>query len=99
MASALFGAYHHRDTLANAEWQAKWDDRNTKDETATAAAELAARTLKQQRQQSAEKAQRDATQNLEQARTDAAGANAADGPRQRVQKLLAKKRVGLRGRL
>lgn len=90
VAGALFGAYHHGVTMTNAEWQVKWDARNTKDETATAAAELSARTLEQQRQQSADKVQRDATQKLEQARTDAASANAAaDGLRQRVQQLLA----------
>lgn len=88
--AALFGAYHHGETLANAQWQAKWDKRDIADAKTRADAEKAARDLEQQRQQQAEKVQRDATQKLEQARTDAAGANtAADGLRRRVQQLLA----------
>ena len=90
VAGALFGAYRHGQTLANAEWQAKWEKRDADDAQARADAETTARALEQQRQHNAEKVQADATQKLEQARTDAAGANtAADGLRKRVQQLLA----------
>ncbi|MGY2199012.1 DUF2514 domain-containing protein [Pseudomonas gingeri] len=86
---ALFGAYHFGGSVKDDQWQSRWNDRDTADARARASAETDARALEQQRQQSAEKVQRDATQKLEQARTDAAGANAAaDGLRQRVQELL-----------
>jgi Tfp pilus assembly protein PilX len=58
-------------------WSAKWEKRNTDDATAQSAAESAARAKEQALQQQAEKVQRDATQALETARTDAAGERAA----------------------
>ncbi|NWB94637.1 DUF2514 family protein [Pseudomonas gingeri] len=87
--AGLFGAYHHGETLANSQWQARWNKRDADDQQTRADAEAHARVLEQQRQQQAEQVQRDATQRLEQARTDAAGAGAAaDGLRNRVQVLL-----------
>jgi len=89
VAGALFGAYHFGGSVADANWQKLWSDRDKTDADARDKAEADARAQEQQRQQSAEKVQRDATQKLEQARTDAAGANAAaDGLRQRVQEIL-----------
>jgi len=92
---ALFGAYHHGETLADAQWRAKWNQRDADDAAARAKAEADARTQEQQREQSAEKVQRDATQKLEQARTDADGANAAaDRLREQVRKLLGDGEAG-----
>jgi len=88
--TALFGAYRHGQSVTDQEWQAKWNGRDTADAQARAKAEAEARALEQQRHQAIEEVQRDATQKLEQARTDADGANAAaDRLREQVRKLLA----------
>jgi hypothetical protein len=52
---ALYGAYHHGETLANAEWQAKWDDRDARDAAAVATNEATERDKEQARQQSINK--------------------------------------------
>lgn len=70
-------AYQHGVTVTDNDWAAKWAQRNTDDATAQAAAEASARAKEQVLQQQAEKVQRDATQALETARTDAAGERAA----------------------
>lgn len=70
-------AYQHGVTVTDGAWSARWEKRNTDDATAQAAAESAARAEEQALQQQAEKVQRDATQALETARTDAAGERAA----------------------
>ena len=55
VAGALFGAYHHGVTVANAEWQAKWSERDARDEAAQATNEAAERTKEQSRQQAINK--------------------------------------------
>jgi len=93
-AASVYGIYHHGLTVANAQWQAKWDKRDADDSAARAAAELAVRKTEEANQAAITKVQTDATQKLEQARTDAATANAsADGLRKRVQQLLAASRA------
>jgi len=88
-AVSVYGIYHHGLTVSDAKWQAKWDKRDADDATARAAAEQAARKTEEANQAAITKVQTDATQKLEQARTDAASANAsADGLRKRVQQLL-----------
>src|SRR5471032_1788043 len=93
--TALFGAYRHGQSVTDQEWQAKWNGRDTADAQARAKAEAEARALEQQRHQAIEEVQRDATQKLEQARTDADGANAAaDRLREQVRKLLGDGEAG-----
>lgn len=62
--------YGHGRAAADAEWSARWAQRDAADA-------IAARAEEQRLQQQSEKVQRDATQALEQARTDAASATAA----------------------
>lgn len=87
---ALFGAYHHGETVANAKWQAKWDKQLDDQANAKAQAEADARAEEQRRQTAIDEVQVHATQALEQARTDAASANvAADSLRRRAEALAA----------
>lgn len=69
--------YQHGVTVTDSSWLAKWSQRDNADAMAQVAAESAARAKEQTMQQQAEKVQRDATQALEIARTDAAGERAA----------------------
>lgn len=55
VAGALFGAYHHGETVTNGEWQAKWSERDARDEAAQAANEAAERDKEQSRQQAINK--------------------------------------------
>lgn len=55
VAGALFGAYHHGETVTNDEWQAKWAERDARDEAAQATNEAAERTKEQSRQQAINK--------------------------------------------
>lgn len=55
VAGALFGAYHHGVTVTNDEWQAKWSERDARDEAAKATNEAAERTKEQSRQQAINK--------------------------------------------
>lgn len=55
VAGVLFGAYHHGATVTNDEWQAKWSERDARDEVAQAANEAAERTKEQSRQQAINK--------------------------------------------
>ena len=55
VAGALFGAYHHGETVANDDWQARWSERDARDEAAKAANEAAERTKEQSRQQAINK--------------------------------------------
>lgn len=88
---ALFGAYHHGVTTTDATWQAKWNDRNTRDEEARVANEVAARTLEQSYQHSIDKAVQDGQRTIDQLTTDAATARAsADGLRGAADKLAAR---------
>lgn len=82
VAGALFGVYHHGLSVKDAEWQVKWNDRNTLDATAKAANEAAERTKEQARQLSINKAIQDGQRTIDQATADAAAARAsADGLR------------------
>lgn len=97
--AALFGlshwwTYQHAVTVTNAPWETRWAQRDDDDATAQAAAESAARAKEQALQQQAEKVQRDATQALETARTDAAGERAAT---ERLRGELAKLQTHLGG--
>jgi hypothetical protein len=86
----LFGAYHHGVTVTDAEWQAKWSDRDKADTAATLKATEAARELEQTLQRDIDQVQTDATKRLDQARATAASAStAADGLRKQVEQLLA----------
>ena len=87
-------AYHHGVTVTDAAWSARWEKRDAADATARADAELAQRTEEQRRADWAAGVQRDATQALENARTDAAG-SAADASRLRGE--LAKLQARLSG--
>lgn len=90
VSGALFGAYHHGETLANAEWQGRWDKAVAKQQKDKADAESAARVEEQRRQQATDEVAIHATQALEQARTDAANANTAAGRlRESAAKLVA----------
>jgi len=73
---ALFGAYHHGETVKGGEWQAKWDDRNTRDEAAALTNETAERDKEQARQHSINKAIEDGQQRIDSATYIAADANA-----------------------
>jgi len=55
VAGALFGVYHHGVTVTNDEWQAKWSERDARDEAAKATNEAAERTKEQSRQQAINK--------------------------------------------
>lgn len=89
-----WGAYRHGGTVTDSSWSAKWAERDAADATAQAAAELDARTREQQMAQAAEEVQRDATQALETARTDAASERAAT---ERLRGELAKLQTHLGG--
>lgn len=73
---ALFGAYHHGETVKGGEWQAKWDDRNTRDEAAALKNETAERDKEQARQHSINKAIEDGQQRIDSAASITADANA-----------------------
>jgi Protein of unknown function (DUF2514). len=70
-------AYSHGKSTERNTWQAEWAQRDKDDATARADAERSARAKEQADQLHAEKVQRDATQALETARSDAAGERAA----------------------
>ena len=55
VAGALFGAYHHGETVTNDEWQAKWSERDARDEAARATNEAAERAKEHSRQQAINK--------------------------------------------
>lgn len=52
---SLYGVYHHGVTVTNDEWQAKWSERDARDEAAQATNEAAERTKEQSRQQAINK--------------------------------------------
>jgi hypothetical protein len=87
---ALFGAYHHGETVKGNEWQDRWDKAIAQQQKDKAAAESAARVEEKRRQQATDEVAIHATQALEQARTDAATANTAAGRlRESAAKLVA----------
>lgn len=82
VAGALFGAYHHGLSVKDAEWQAKWSDRDTRDAVARAANESAVRAREQAYQHSIDKAVQDGQRTIDQLTADAVTARAsADGLR------------------
>jgi hypothetical protein len=68
---ALFGAYHHGETVKDAEWQAKWDKEVAKQAEAKANTEESARTEELRRINSNQQAQAHAIQSTAVAQTDA----------------------------
>ena len=54
-AGALFGVYHRGVTVTNDEWQARWSERDARDEAALATNEAAERAKEQSRQQAINK--------------------------------------------
>lgn len=87
-------AYGHGKAVERGDWEPRWAQRDAGDATARATAEQAARAKETADQLHAEKVQRDATQALENARTDAAGERAAT---ERVRSELAKLQTRLGG--
>jgi hypothetical protein len=79
VAGALFGAYHHGETLANVEWQAKWDAEAAKQADAKTKAEEAARAEEARRINSNQQAQAHAIQSTAVAQTDAAAVHVSSG--------------------
>lgn len=77
VAGALFGVYHHGLSVKDAEWQAKWSARDTKDAQAKAENEAAQRAKEQAYQQSINKAVQDGQHLIDQATADAATARTA----------------------
>lgn len=94
ISASLFGARMSGVVAERQDWQAKWAQRDANDAMAQAVAESTARAKEQALQQQAEKVQRDATQALETARTDAAGERAAT---ERLRGELAKLQTRLGG--
>ncbi|WP_432783746.1 DUF2514 family protein [Pseudomonas corrugata] len=91
VAGALFGAYHHGLSVKDAEWQAKWSDRDTRDAEARAANESAVRAREQAYQHSIDKAVQDGQRTIDQLTADAAAARAsADGLRGAADALAAR---------
>lgn len=71
----LFGAYHHGETLANADWQVKWDERDAKDLAAKAHNESTERAKEEARQQSINKVIQNGQQIIDTANAAVAAAN------------------------
>ncbi|BFT63296.1 DUF2514 family protein [Pseudomonas moorei] len=77
VAGALFGAYHHGATVADAKWQVEWNARDARDAEAKATNEAAERTREQAYQQSINKAVQDGQRLIDQATADASTARAS----------------------
>lgn len=77
VAGALFGAYHHGLSVKDAEWQAKWNDRATRDAQAKRDNEAAERAKEQARQLAINKVIQDGQQIIDRATADAAAARAS----------------------
>lgn len=80
-AGALFGAYHHGLSVKDAEWQAEWNARDTRDAAAALTNEADERVKEQARQQSINKAIQNGQQIIDRAVADAAVARADLGVR------------------
>lgn len=78
VAGALYGAYHHGQTLANAEWQAKWNDRDTADKAAALVNENVERAKEQERQLSINKVVESGQQLLDAAQATLNASHAPD---------------------
>lgn len=93
---AAYGIYAFGKHVERSEWQARWSQRDSADANARAAAELVQRTEEQRRTDWAAGVQRDATEALEKARTDADGAT-ADAQRLRDELAKLQARLGRTG--
>lgn len=74
---ALFGVYHHGLSVKDAEWQGRWNARDTVDATARAENESAARAREQSYQQAINKAVQDGQRTIDQLTADAAAERAS----------------------
>ncbi|NWC08303.1 DUF2514 domain-containing protein [Pseudomonas agarici] len=81
---ALFGAYRHGASVADSQWQARWNERDTRDASAKAVNEAKERTLEQARQLSINKAIQDGQRKIDQATADAADARSTADSLQRA---------------
>ena len=86
--------YSHGKSVERIAWKAQWAQRDADDQSARVSAERSARATEKADQLHAEKVQRDATQALETARSDAAGERAATD---RLRGELSKLQARLRG--
>jgi hypothetical protein len=77
VAGALFGAYHHGLSVKDAEWQAQWNDRDTRDAKAKRDNEAAERAKEQARQLAINKVIQDGQQIIDRATADAVAARAS----------------------
>ena len=77
VAGALFGAYHHGLSVKDAEWQAQWNDRDTRDAKAKRDNEAAERAKEQARQLAINKVIQDGQQIIDRATADADAARAS----------------------
>ena len=92
VAGALFGAYHHGETVTNDEWQAKWAERDMRDSQAAELNEAAERAKEQARQQAINKVVQNGQALIDTAAAAVAAANresdrlrsAADGLASRI---------------
>ncbi|WP_223538805.1 DUF2514 family protein [Pseudomonas sp. BF-R-12] len=91
VAGALFGAYHHGLSVKDAEWQARWNARDTRDAATKVDNEAAERAKEQARQLSINKAIQDGQRTIDQATADAIRArNSADSLRAAADDLAAR---------
>lgn len=91
MVGMLFGAYHHGVRVTNAEWQMRWNARDTRDALAKAENEASVRAQELAFQQSINKAVQDGQRIIDQATTDAAAARtSADSLRGAADSLAAR---------
>lgn len=77
VAGALFGVYHHGLSVKDAEWQAKWNDRDTRDAQAKRDNEATERAKEQARQLAINKVIQDGQQIIDRAIADADAARAS----------------------
>jgi len=88
---ALFGAYHHGVSVTDATWQSQWAARDTRDATARAENESAARAREQSYQQAINKAVQDGQRTIDQLTADAAAERASrNGVQLEADKLAAR---------
>ena len=88
---ALYGAFHHGVSVTDAKWQAQWAERDTRDATAKAENESAARAREQAYQLSINKVLQDGQRTIDQLTADAAAERASrNGVQLEADKLAAR---------
>lgn len=88
---ALYGAFHHGVSVTDAKWQAQWAERDTRDATARAENESAARAREQAYQLSINKVVQDGQRTIDQLTADAAAERASrNGVQLEADKLAAR---------